>query len=48
VAASGTNLLLTLAVTFSPAFGGNRTIYAAGRSATQNSGWQAVGTVLVQ
>jgi len=48
VTASGTTLQLTLAVTFTPGFGGNRIVYAAAGSATQNSGWQAIGTVLVQ
>jgi len=48
VSASGTTLQLTLALTFSPGFGGNRIIFAAGRGNTKNSGWQAMGTVAVQ
>lgn len=48
VSANGTTLNLTLAVTFTPAFvgnPGNNIFYLAARSNTQNSGWQAVGTV---
>jgi hypothetical protein len=48
VATSGNALVLTLAVAFTPSFAGNKVIYAAARSATQNSGWQAVGTAAVQ
>jgi hypothetical protein len=48
VTAAGNTLTLTLAVTFSPTFAGNRIIYAAAVGHTQNSGWQAVGTVAVQ
>ena len=45
--ASGTGnvLTLTLNITFSSAFGGNKIIYAAARSLSfGNSGWQALGT----
>ena len=48
VTAAGNTLTLTLAVTFSPTFAGNCIIYAAAVGHTQNSGWQAVGTVAVQ
>ena len=44
ISASGNTLTLTLAVTFNPAFVGNKAIYMAARSNTQNSGWQALGT----
>jgi len=45
VAASGNTLVLTLAIAFADSFGGNRVVYLAARSNSQNSGWQAVGTV---
>ncbi|HYW43967.1 MAG TPA: FG-GAP repeat protein [Bryobacteraceae bacterium] len=48
VSAGGNTLQLTLAVTFTPGFGGNRIIYAAVGNGKQNSGWQAVGSVAVQ
>jgi hypothetical protein len=49
VSTSGGALQLTLAVNFTPAFSGNRIIYAAiANKAGQNSSWQAVGTVAVQ
>jgi M6 family metalloprotease-like protein len=46
---SGNQLTLSLAVTVhSPAFTGNRILYAAARDAQENnSGWQAVGTWVV-
>ncbi|HEY1757189.1 MAG TPA: hypothetical protein VGG72_17580 [Bryobacteraceae bacterium] len=44
VSASGNTLTLTLAITFTPAFAGNKIFYTAARSATENSGWQALGT----
>lgn len=44
VSASGTNLVLTLPITFSAAFGGNRVVYAAAQETTNNSGWQTLGT----
>ncbi|HEY1758522.1 MAG TPA: Ig-like domain-containing protein [Bryobacteraceae bacterium] len=44
VSASGNTLTLTLNITFAPAFAGNKIFYMAARSATQNSGWQALGT----
>ncbi|SPF55689.1 exported hypothetical protein [Candidatus Sulfopaludibacter sp. SbA4] len=45
--ASGNTLVLTLAITFNQSFAGNQVIYAAVRSNTLNSGWQAVGSVTV-
>jgi Domain of unknown function DUF11 len=44
ISASGNQLTLNLAITFNPAFGGNKAFYMAARSKTQNSGWQALGT----
>jgi Viral BACON domain len=44
VSASGNTLTLTLAITFKAGFGGNKAVYMAARSNTQNSGWQAIGT----
>ena len=44
VSASGNTLTLTLAVTFASGFGGNKVVYTAARSNSQNSGWQAMGT----
>ncbi len=44
VSASGNTLTLTLAITFASSFGGNKVIYMAARTNTQNSGWQALGT----
>ena len=43
-------LMLTLNVTFTSAFTGNRVIYAAGRDTAggNNTDWQAMGTVSVQ
>ena len=46
-AASGNTLTLTLAIAFHPSFAGNQIIYAAARSATLSSGWQAVGSATV-
>jgi len=48
VATNGNNLTLTLAITFSQGFRGNQIVFTAARSATQNSGWQAMGTWTVQ
>jgi hypothetical protein len=47
---SGNTLSFSLNLTFSSTFAGNRIIYMAARSNgdTQNSGWQAVGTVTIQ
>jgi len=45
---AGNSLTLTLAITFSPSFAGNQVVYAAARSTSQNSGWQAIGTVSVR
>jgi len=47
VSASGNTLTLNLALTFSPTFLGNRVFYLAARNSTENSGWQAVGSVTV-
>jgi hypothetical protein len=44
VTASGNSMALTLAVTFTPAFGGNKVFYLAAQDASSNSGWQAMGT----
>ncbi|HYW43116.1 MAG TPA: hypothetical protein VE959_09685 [Bryobacteraceae bacterium] len=46
--AVGNTLTLTLAIAFSPSFAGNQVVYAAARSNSQDSGWQAVGTVTVR
>jgi len=45
VTAGGNTLTLTLAIAFGDSFGSNRVVYVAAKSATQNSGWQAMGTV---
>jgi hypothetical protein len=42
---SGNTLTLTLALTFTPAFAGNRVIYLEVRSMTLGSSWQTVGTI---
>jgi sugar lactone lactonase YvrE len=44
VSGSGNTLTLKLAITFTSAFAGNKIVYMAARSNTQNSGWQALGT----
>jgi sugar lactone lactonase YvrE len=44
LAASGNTLTLTLAITFSSGFSGNKVVYTAARSNSQNSGWQPMGT----
>jgi len=44
VSASGNTLTLTLAVTFSSGFTGNKIVYMAARGSSQNSGWQPMGT----
>ncbi|HYW47209.1 MAG TPA: hypothetical protein VE959_30360 [Bryobacteraceae bacterium] len=46
VTLSGSTLTLSLNVTFSPSFSGNKIIYLAARDVTgnNNSGWQPVGT----
>src|SRR5262249_39793691 len=41
---SGSVLTLTLNISFGSTYAGNKVIYAASRSATQNTGWQAMGT----
>jgi len=46
--AGGNTLTLTLAIEFTQNFAGNQVIYAAARSNSQNSGWQAIGTVTVR
>ncbi|SPF44907.1 hypothetical protein SBA4_3270001 [Candidatus Sulfopaludibacter sp. SbA4] len=46
----GNTLTLTLAITFTGGFDGNRVIYLAARDSAEanNSGWQALGTTGVQ
>jgi len=44
---SGNTLTLTLPITFSPGFAGNRIIYPAARTNSLTSNWQAVGTATV-
>jgi sugar lactone lactonase YvrE len=44
LAASGNTLTLTLAITFSSGFSGNKVVYTAARSNSQNSGWQPMAT----
>jgi hypothetical protein len=46
--ATGNTLTLTLSIAFRAGFLGNRIVYAAARSATQSSGWQAVGTIAIR
>jgi hypothetical protein len=50
VAAGGNNLILTLNMSFTPGFAGNRVIYMAARSNGDvlNSGWRAEGSRTVQ
>jgi hypothetical protein len=40
---SGNTLTLTVAITFSSSFGGNKVIYLAARDLAGNSGWQTMG-----
>jgi hypothetical protein len=47
VSAAQHTLTLTLPVTFTSSFRGNRVIYAAAQTSSRNSGWQAIGTVTV-
>jgi len=44
VLGSGNTLTLTLAITFTASFAGNKVIYLAAQDATSGSGWQALGT----
>ncbi|HEY1754605.1 MAG TPA: FG-GAP-like repeat-containing protein [Bryobacteraceae bacterium] len=44
ISASGNTLTVTLHITFASGFAGNKILYMAARSTTQNSGWQALGT----
>ena len=44
---AGNTLMLTLNITFNQSFAGNQVFFAAARSATLNSGWQAIGSVSV-
>ena len=44
ISAGGTTLTLTLKLTFTAGFAGNKIFHMAARSNTQNSGWQALGT----
>jgi hypothetical protein len=47
---SGNNLLLTLNISFTSSFTGNRVVYIAARDGTDanNSGWQPLGTTAIQ
>ncbi|MEZ5402690.1 MAG: BACON domain-containing protein [Bryobacteraceae bacterium] len=45
---SGDTLTLMLRLSFKPSFRGNRVVYLAARHGSDNSGWQAMGTILVQ
>jgi hypothetical protein len=47
VSAAQNTLTLTLPVTFTSSFRGNRIIYAAAQTSSRNSGWQAIGTVTI-
>jgi hypothetical protein len=47
VTVGGSTLTLTLALTFSQSFAGNRVLYLAARSNTLNSDWQSSGSVTV-
>ena len=47
VNSTGNTLILTLAIAFTQSFSGNQIVYAAARSLTLSSGWQAVGTATV-
>ena len=47
VTGSVNTLTLTLTITFSPTFVGNRVFYLAARQGSLNSNWQAVGSVTV-
>jgi len=40
---SGNNLTLTLKISFSSSFGGNKVVYAAARETINNSGWNVMG-----
>jgi hypothetical protein len=50
VSYAANSLSLTLNITFTSSFNGNRVIYAAGRDRSEknNTGWQAAGTVTIQ
>jgi uncharacterized repeat protein (TIGR01451 family) len=41
---SGNVLTLTLSITFTPSFAGNKLVYMAARDLLNNSGWQTMGT----
>jgi hypothetical protein len=41
---SGTNLTLSLGITFSAGFAGAKNIYANGLGTSLSSGWQTMGT----
>jgi hypothetical protein len=45
VTSSGNTITVALNITFNHSFAGNQILFGAARSATQNSGWQSVGTV---
>ncbi len=44
ISANGNTLIVNLAIAFPSTFVGNKAVYMAARSSTQNSGWQAMGT----
>ena len=44
VTAAGTALNLTLAITFTTNFAGNKIVYTAARETSNSSGWQTLGT----
>jgi sugar lactone lactonase YvrE len=47
ISGSGNALTITLQVTFSSTFAGNRTIFVAAQNGVGNSGWQSLSTVTV-
>ncbi|HYW46612.1 MAG TPA: hypothetical protein VE959_27345 [Bryobacteraceae bacterium] len=44
VSSTGNTLMLTLAITFTPGFAGNKVFYMSAQDIAANSGWQALGT----
>ena len=44
VSLSGTDLMLTLPVTFTAAYGGAKNVYLYAAGSSANSGWQTLGT----
>jgi len=45
ISGNGNTLSLTLPITFTASFAGNKIIYMSAQNATANSGWSAMGTV---